>query len=82
MSTCIPYIAGAGFYEHDTLKGALQWYDAIEGSTGVVNLAGAPISTRWDEGVKKSLVSSRLIATKRVVVRTEVQQVEHISAAG
>ena len=33
-------------------------------ATAVINLAGAPISTRWDESVKRELVSSRLNVTR------------------
>lgn len=57
----------ASFHVHDTLSGDLGWFDAVKGCTGVINLAGAPISTRWDEGVKRSLVSSRLNATRLLV---------------
>jgi len=28
-----------------------EWKDSIQGSTGVVNLAGLPISTRWSPEV-------------------------------
>ncbi|KAJ9550157.1 hypothetical protein OSB04_014202 [Centaurea solstitialis] len=32
-----------------------QWKDCIQGSTGVVNLAGLPISTRWSPEIKKEI---------------------------
>ena len=38
----------------------------VKGSTGVVNLAGAPISDPWNDDYKKTLVSSRLAATYRL----------------
>jgi len=28
-----------------------EWKDSVQGSTGVVNLAGLPISTRWSPEV-------------------------------
>ena len=59
-------LAGAGSYAWDTMSGAIEWYDAIKGCTGVVDLAGAPISNPWNESYKKTLVKSRLQATKRV----------------
>jgi NAD dependent epimerase/dehydratase family enzyme len=40
--------------------GAIEWYDAVKGCTGIVNLAGAPISDPWNEDYKKVLVKSRL----------------------
>ena len=55
------------FHVHDTLSGRLEWFDAVKGCTGVVNLAGSPISTRWDADVKRGLLSSRITATKLVV---------------
>jgi uncharacterized protein (TIGR01777 family) len=58
---------GAKFYSWDTMKGKLEWYEAVRGCTGVVNLAGAPISSPWNAEYKKTLVKSRIVTTKRVV---------------
>lgn len=33
-----------------------QWKDCIQGSTGVVNLAGLPISTRWSPEVGNQII--------------------------
>jgi len=33
------------------IAGEPEWKDCIQGSTGVVNLAGLPISTRWSSEV-------------------------------
>lgn len=44
-----------------------QWKDCIQGSTGVVNLAGLPISTRWSLEVKKEIKQSRIGVTSKVV---------------
>jgi uncharacterized protein (TIGR01777 family) len=60
-------LKGAKFYANDTANGYLRWFDAVDGCTGVVNLAGASISNPWNEAYKKTLVESRLRATKRVV---------------
>lgn len=46
--------------------GAIEWYDAVKGCTGIVNLAGAPISNPWNDDYKKVLVKSRLAATRRL----------------
>lgn len=60
-------LGGAKFYAHDnTASNPLEWYDAVRGCTGVVNLAGAPISNPWNEAYKGVLVRSRLAATKRL----------------
>ncbi|KAK7264230.1 hypothetical protein RJT34_31836 [Clitoria ternatea] len=44
-----------------------EWKDSIEGSTGVVNLAGLPISTRWSPEIKKEIKQSRIKVTSKVV---------------
>ena len=59
-------LAGAKFYAWDTMSGAIEWYEAVKGCTGVVNLAGAPISNPWDEEYKRTLVKSRVTTTKRL----------------
>lgn len=46
-----------------------QWAAAIAGCTGVVNLAGEPIGTRWTPEIKAEIKRSRLTATNAVVVR-------------
>lgn len=48
--------------------GKNDWEGAISGCTGVVNLAGEPIATRWNDEVKKEIINSRVSTTKRVVV--------------
>ncbi|KAI4963597.1 hypothetical protein ZWY2020_011320 [Hordeum vulgare] len=37
----------------------------IKGSTGVVNLAGMPISTRWSPQIKKEIMQSRINVTSK-----------------
>lgn len=44
-----------------------KWPLGIKGSTHVVNLAGEPISTRWDENVKKDIMNSRVQTTEAIV---------------
>ncbi|NP_001241963.1 Epimerase family protein SDR39U1 homolog, chloroplastic-like [Glycine max] len=44
-----------------------EWKDSIQGSTGVVNLAGLPISTRWSPEIKKEIKQSRIRVTSKVV---------------
>ncbi|XP_022952964.1 epimerase family protein SDR39U1 homolog, chloroplastic-like isoform X2 [Cucurbita moschata] len=43
------------------------WKDCIQGSDGVVNLAGLPISTRWSPEIKKEIKQSRIRVTSKVV---------------
>ncbi|KAJ7967247.1 epimerase family protein SDR39U1-like, chloroplastic [Quillaja saponaria] len=43
------------------------WKDCIQGSNGVVNLAGLPISTRWSSEIKKEIKQSRIRVTSKVV---------------
>ncbi|KAK7257992.1 hypothetical protein RIF29_32362 [Crotalaria pallida] len=44
-----------------------EWKDSIQGSTGIVNLAGLPISTRWSSEIKKEIKESRVRVTSKVV---------------
>lgn len=44
-----------------------DWSRAVEGCTGVVNLAGTPISTRWTSEVKADIKRSRIDVTKKIV---------------
>jgi uncharacterized protein (TIGR01777 family) len=53
-------------YKWETITGKLEWTEAIRGCDGVVNLAGAPVATRWDKKYKETLVNSRLGCTKRI----------------
>lgn len=39
----------------------------IDGSDVVINLAGAPISTKWTEAYKKELLDSRVNSTRKIV---------------
>lgn len=44
-----------------------KWRRGIVGATHVVNLAGEPISTRWDPRVKGEIMASRVKTTKMIV---------------
>ncbi|XP_024017985.1 epimerase family protein SDR39U1 homolog, chloroplastic [Morus notabilis] len=44
-----------------------EWKDCIQGSDGVVNLAGLPISTRWSSEIKKEIKQSRVGVTSKIV---------------
>ncbi|XP_044405420.1 epimerase family protein SDR39U1 homolog, chloroplastic isoform X1 [Triticum aestivum] len=44
-----------------------DWERCIRDSTGVVNLAGMPISTRWSPEVKSEILQSRVNVTSKVV---------------
>ena len=46
-------LAGAKFYAWDTMSGAIEWYDAIKGCTGVVNLRARPSPTRGTSRTKR-----------------------------
>eukprot|EP01026_Neomeris_dumetosa_P058268 TRINITY_DN54095_c0_g1_i1.p1 TRINITY_DN54095_c0_g1~~TRINITY_DN54095_c0_g1_i1.p1 ORF type:complete len:351 (+),score=53.96 TRINITY_DN54095_c0_g1_i1:23-1054(+) len=50
-----------------TFYGKGDWFDGIKGCTGVVNLAGEPISTRWTPQIKEEILNSRVNATRQVV---------------
>ncbi|MCW5937567.1 MAG: TIGR01777 family oxidoreductase [Fimbriimonadaceae bacterium] len=43
-----------------------SWSAELEGATAVVNLAGAPLMARWNEGYKKKLASSRVEPTRAI----------------
>ncbi|KAL6764283.1 epimerase family protein slr1223-like protein [Haematococcus lacustris] len=53
-----------------------QWAAAIAGSTGVVNLAGEPIATRWTPDHKAAIKASRVKATQAVVAGIEAAPLE------
>lgn len=53
-------------YKWETITGKLEWTEAIRGCDGVVNLAGAPVATRWDKKYKETLANSRLGCTNRI----------------
>ncbi|KAJ7541609.1 hypothetical protein O6H91_10G067300 [Diphasiastrum complanatum] len=44
-----------------------DWPQFVQGSTGVINLAGPPISTRWNAEVKAKIKTARIEVTKKVV---------------
>ena len=41
--------------------------EAVNGADGVVNLAGEPVSQRWNDAVKRRIRESRVNSTRRVV---------------
>ncbi|KAG1671974.1 hypothetical protein FOA52_013346 [Chlamydomonas sp. UWO 241] len=47
--------------------GPADWERGLEGATGVVNLAGEAIATRWNPQLKQEIKSSRINVTNRVV---------------
>ncbi|MGO9613163.1 MAG: TIGR01777 family oxidoreductase [Dissulfurispiraceae bacterium] len=51
----------------DLRLGSGSLAEKIEGSDAVINLAGAPVGTKWTEQYKKILYDSRIETTKRVV---------------
>jgi len=58
-----------------------QWSAAIVGCTGVVNLAGEPISTRWSPTIKAEIMASRIKATKRIADAIEACPLDRRPAA-
>ncbi|MBI2538724.1 MAG: TIGR01777 family protein [Deltaproteobacteria bacterium] len=48
-------------------RAAGAWEQAIEGSDGVINLAGEPIAKRWTTAHKKKIASSRIESTRTLV---------------
>eukprot|EP00270_Netrium_digitus_P001400 TRINITY_DN1148_c0_g1_i3.p1 TRINITY_DN1148_c0_g1~~TRINITY_DN1148_c0_g1_i3.p1 ORF type:complete len:423 (+),score=70.92 TRINITY_DN1148_c0_g1_i3:50-1270(+) len=44
-----------------------EWEEALVGCTGVVNLAGTPISTRWSPQIKADILNSRVGVTRKIV---------------
>jgi len=44
-----------------------RWRRGLIGATHVVNLAGEPISTRWDPKIKGEIMASRVRTTKTIV---------------
>ncbi|GAX78715.1 hypothetical protein CEUSTIGMA_g6153.t1 [Chlamydomonas eustigma] len=47
--------------------GPADWSKAIAGATGVVNLAGEPIATRWTPELKSQIMTSRIGTTRKLV---------------
>lgn len=52
---------------HDIADGAERLAEKISGADVVINLAGAPIATRWSEPYKKELYASRIGVTETLV---------------
>jgi uncharacterized protein len=50
-----------------TPKSSGPWQQAISGCDGVVNLAGEPLATRWNDSVKKEVLESRTLGTEKIV---------------
>lgn len=48
------------------IVGPDDWEAAISGCYGVINLAGQPIATRWDDAMKREIKRSRVDTTLRV----------------
>ncbi|KAK9827224.1 hypothetical protein WJX74_010825 [Apatococcus lobatus] len=44
-----------------------QWQDAMRGIKGVINLAGEPIATRWNDRLKQEIKNSRVNMTTKLV---------------
>ena len=43
------------------------WQDEIPEHDAVINLAGTPITTRWDEAGKRAILESRVLSTRHIV---------------
>mmetsp|Transcript_7 Transcript_7/g.17 ORF Transcript_7/g.17 Transcript_7/m.17 type:complete len:390 (-) Transcript_7:259-1428(-) len=49
-----------------SIVGYNDWESAIKGCSGVVNLAGEPISARWTPAIKAEILDSRVRVTNRI----------------
>ncbi|KAL3695729.1 hypothetical protein R1sor_009805 [Riccia sorocarpa] len=54
-------------YKNVAIAEQADWAACIAGSTGVVNLAGTPISVRWTSEIKQDILDSRVKVTSRIV---------------
>ncbi|KAL2642338.1 hypothetical protein R1flu_009925 [Riccia fluitans] len=54
-------------YKNVEIAEQADWAACIAGSTGVVNLAGTPISVRWTPEIKKDIMDSRVKVTSKIV---------------
>ncbi len=43
------------------------WQDEAAGHDAIINLTGTPITTRWDETGKRSILDSRVLSTRNIV---------------
>jgi uncharacterized protein len=43
------------------------WQQSIAGCDGVINLAGEPLATRWNDSIKKEVLESRTLGTQKIV---------------
>jgi uncharacterized protein len=43
------------------------WQQSISGCDGVINLAGEPLATRWNDSIKKEVLESRTLGTQKLV---------------
>jgi len=63
------------------------WQQAVDGADAIVNLAGAPIASRWNARVKQELRDSRLLTARALIramakVPTERRPDVYVSASG
>eukprot|EP00873_Tetraselmis_striata_P014808 jgi/Tetstr1/435072/TSEL_024041.t1 len=54
-------------YRNVSFYGPNEWEQGVRGCTGVVNLAGEPIATRWTPALKQQIMDSRVNTTLKVV---------------
>jgi uncharacterized protein (TIGR01777 family) len=58
---------GAHEYEWSPYEPSSGWVQVLEDADAVVNLAGAPIATRWTAAHKREMWNSRLLSTRTLV---------------
>jgi len=51
-----------------TPKALGDWQNSLDGCDGVINLAGAPIASRWTPSYKKEILDSRELGTQTLVM--------------
>jgi uncharacterized protein (TIGR01777 family) len=61
---------GMRWIEGDPAAGG-EWQSRLREHDAVVNLAGAPIFTRWTSGARRRILESRVLLTRRIVESLE-----------
>jgi uncharacterized protein len=72
-SAHIPTGAVVAEWDAHTEKG---WVEHASGADAIINLAGAPLDTRWTPAYKKRILESRLQATEAVVAAVKKAKVK------
>jgi uncharacterized protein (TIGR01777 family) len=69
---------GASYLEgNPTVRG--PWQERVPGFDALINLAGSPIFTRWNDDIKRDILESRILTTRNLVEAMQPRKGQDIS---